>query len=118
MDFKTCSCGKRWKSREEFLSDPDVEVVGYQVDFEDLREGFFMFNHMSRGCLTTLSVSAGLFFDLYDGPVFKERPIGVAGCGGMCFHQSDLRRCPTRCECAFAREVLHVVSNWEKKHGG
>lgn len=116
MDFKSCSCGMRWQSREEFLSDPHIEIAGYQVDFEHVQEGFFLFNHLRHGCRTTLSVQAGQFFDLYDGPVFRERPIGVAGCDGMCFHHADMRRCPARCECAFAREVLHVVSTWEKRH--
>jgi hypothetical protein len=106
--FKCCPCcGQRWSSREAFLGDPQLEVVGYQADFCDLRLGLFLFNH--HPCRTTLSASAGDFADLYDGPHFAERKTGSDECPGYCLDRDHLGSCSTACECAFVREVLQVV---------
>jgi hypothetical protein len=61
MSFKKCICGHAWASSEAFMSDPDIKLLGYQVDFEVLKEGFFLFNHLVSGCQTTLSIPAGFF---------------------------------------------------------
>ncbi len=49
-------------------------MVGYQVDFDELKAGLFLFTH---SCGTTLSVCAGDFQDLYNGPIFVERLNGT-----------------------------------------
>lgn len=115
MSFKTCNCGQVWNSRESFLSDSAVRLLGYQVDFEVLREGFFLFNHHSSQCQTTFSLQAGAFFDFYKGPVFKERLAGTEHCEGHCLRQDDLERCPQKCECAFVREVIRIIDEWPKR---
>ena len=115
MKFKKCSCGHGWDSRDEFMADPLIEVVGYQVDFEDLKEGLFLFNHLNSSCRTTISVSAKHFFDLYKGPIFPDRLVGGANCPGYCLRRGELRPCPAKCECAFVREILKTVSEWPKK---
>ena len=97
------------------MSDPTVEIIGYQVDFEDLREGFFLFNHLRDSCRTTISVSAKHFFDLYTGMVFRDRLMASPECPGYCLRQGELRPCPVKCECAFVREILKTVSEWPKK---
>ena len=113
--YKKCTCGFIWASREVFLGDPNIKLVGYQVDFEDLKAGYFMFNHLAGSCKTTLSVSAGDFFDLHDGPVFTVRSADKPECGKHCFHHGDLKQCPVQCECAFVRNVLDVVNHWSKQ---
>ena len=115
MSFRTCSCGHEWTSREDFLADPHVTIVGYQVNFEHLREGFFLFNHLAEGCLTTLSIPAAMFLDLYSGRLFQDRLTGSFECSGQCLHQSNLAPCPAQCECAFVREVVNIVAQWNKR---
>lgn len=115
MSFKKCSCGKSWESREEFLVDPQVDVAGYQVSFQNLKEGFFLFNHLLASCRSTMSIQAGQFFDLYKGEVFTARLEGTASCTGLCFHRDDLNPCPAQCECAFVRNILRTVSEWPKQ---
>jgi hypothetical protein len=111
--FKVCTnCNTTWQSRERFLADPAIELVGYQVSFKNLKLGFFLFNH---SCKSTIAIHAGEFTDLYDGPVFEERHVGDDLCPGQCLHQSNLRRCPVHCECAYVREVLHIVQEWPKE---
>lgn len=111
--FKTCSrCRFVWAGRTSFLSDPALHLVGYQVHFEEHTAGLFLFNH---SCGTTLSVQAGEFQDLYDGPMFTERLTGTEECQGFCLHEDDLSPCFAKCECAYVREVLQVILNWPKK---
>ena len=112
MSFRTCSnCGVAWETREAFLGDPGISLVGYQVYFERLLEGHFMFNHT---CRTTLALPAGRFRDLYDGPVFFEENTGSDTCPGYCLYSRELRPCPEKCECAFVREIVQIVRAWPK----
>ena len=110
--FKTCSvCGFEWPTRNSFLEDPALTVIGYQVNFEALKLGFFMFNHT---CKNTLSVRAEAFWDLYAGPIYKDRATGGEQCPGYCLFEDELSPCPAQCECAFVREILQVIKNWPR----
>ncbi len=111
--FKECSgCGKLWTDRGLFISDPEVSLAGYQIHFEDLELGLFLFNH---SCGTTIAIKAEDFTDLYHGPVFKEKKKGSSECQGLCLHSEELRPCPAKCECAYVREVLSLLCHWEKR---
>ncbi len=113
--FKECpNCGFSWESRDSFLSDPCVEIVGYQVHFEELTVGFFLFNHSCRG---TFAVVVGDLRDLHDGPVFEQRKTGTDQCPEYCLHKDELAACPAKCECAYAREIIQLVAKWPKNRG-
>jgi hypothetical protein len=112
--FKTCSCCKiPWFSRDEFLADNDVDLVGYQVNFSNLELGFFLFNHLT--CQSTFAVPAGLFKDLYDGPVFSEPLTGSEQCPGHCQHKDILSTCQAKCEGAYVRKIMQIVRDWPKE---
>jgi len=111
--FKCCSaCDAVWMTRDDFLSDPKITLVGYQPHFENLVAGLFLFNH---SCQTTLAVPASAFRDLYQGPVFLQRAKGSSFCPLYCQHHDELRPCPAACECAYVREMLQLVRNWPKR---
>lgn len=111
--FKQCSkCGHKWETQNDFLSDPDVSLVGYQVHFKNLHAGLLMFNH---NCGTTIAFQVEQFENLYQGPVFKERKTGSDECPGYCVQKENLDSCPAECECVFVREVIQIVKNWPKK---
>ena len=111
--FKQCSaCSAGWSSRDQFLEDPDIELIGYQVNFVELLAGLFLFNH---SCQTTLAISAESFEDLYDGPVFSYRATGTDECPEHCLHDHDLGPCPAQCECGFVREIMQLVKTWPKR---
>lgn len=112
MDYKKCSvCGFAWPTREDFLSDPDLELIGYQVNFKELTAGILLFNHSCKG---TLAVRANDFKDLHDGPVFRERATEGPDCPGHCLHEDDLRPCPAQCECNFVRDIIQRIKSWSK----
>jgi len=111
--FKHCTtCGFGWPTREHFLEDPNLVIIGYQVSFEELEAGIFLFNH---SCGTTLAIRAHNFKNLYDGPIFAERAHGTEECSEYCLHQHDLRPCPVNCECAYVREIIQLIKNWHKR---
>ena len=115
MPFKTCPlCHYDWQDRKKFLSDPNISLVGYQVNFGDLRAGFFLFTHEIPDCGTSMAIDAGKFTDMHDGPIFKERMEGTEACPGYCLHQTSLKPCPSHCECAYVLDVLQTVKKWPK----
>ena len=110
--FKRCpACGHAWSVRNDFLSDPGLRVIGYQVNFGSLEAGVFLFNHTCKG---TLAIHAHEFKDLSCGPMYKERATGGEECQGHCLHEDDLGPCPARCECAYVRDILQIVRQWPK----
>ncbi len=114
--FKKCTkCGFVWPERMSFLSDPQLCLVGYQANFEELVAGFFLFTHI---CGTTFSIEAGDFRDLYEGPIFSERLNGTNGCERYCLHEDDLRPCSAKCECAYVREIGQIILKWPKNAEG
>ena len=109
--FKRCTnCETKWADRDDFLSDPDVVIIGYQVDFEDLRLGYFLFNHMS--CKTTMAIHSVFFIELYRGPVFTQPKTGSSECPEHCLHKDDLEPCAAACECAYVRDIIQIIRRW------
>ena len=114
--FKQCtSCRYKWPDREDFLADPDISVVGYQVNYGELEAGLFLFVHGIPGCGTSLAIMAGEFTDMHDGPIFETSLANTDKCGGHCLRETDLEPCPKQCECAYVRDVLQKVRYWPKK---
>ncbi len=107
--FKVCmTCNASWKSRNDFLADRNVKLIGYQPYFERLDAGLFLFNHV---CRTTLAIPVAEFFSLYNGTIYDSRITGD-GCPGYCLHQNELDPCPSICECAFVREIIQHIREW------
>lgn len=114
--FRKCSyCGHLWKTRNEFLTDPSVALIGYQANFEALTTGLLFFNHR---CGTTIAMHADVFADLHDGPIFTERQTESDSCPGYCLNQEDLNPCPAVCECASVRKIIQRINHMEKSADG
>ena len=112
--FKVCAtCGQTWTRRDEFLSDPAIRPIGYQMDLANLTEGFFLFNH--EACGTTLAIAVRPFLDLSPGPFFRSREAARAGCPAYCLQQLGRSACPRVCECHTVRDILRLVSEWPKR---
>jgi hypothetical protein len=112
-EFKKCTtCGHLWPSRKDFLEDAATDLIGYQVNFDNLHLGFFLFNHLA--CGTTLGIPAGKFKDLSKGPVYSEKLLGTKQCPEYCLHENQLDPCPAKCECAYVREIIQTIRNWKK----
>jgi hypothetical protein len=111
--FKVCTdCGHVWVTRDAFLADPNVVLLGYQSHLDHVELGLLLFNH--RLCGTTMSLYAETFTHLYDGPRYTVRKADTPKCPGYCLDKSELRPCPQRCECAYIREILAIIKAWPK----
>ena len=110
--FKQCSmCNCEWDLRDDFLADPEITYLGYQIHFEDLETGWLMFNH---SCGTTLAFPVSIFSNLYSGPVFAESLNATSECPGFCAKSKSMAPCPQQCECAYIREVIQIINQWPK----
>jgi hypothetical protein len=110
--FKQCpSCRRTWDDYTEFLADPCLQLIGYQVFFEELSGGLFLFNH---SCGTTLSITVETLQHLYDGPVYSERATGTERCPGLCLIENETSPCPVKCECAYVRSIMQTIKTWHK----
>ena len=113
--FKKCAkCGYVWDTLNNFISDPEIEIIGYQANFKDLELGLFLFNH--HHCGTTIAFHAGKFAAMYDGPIFKERHTQQNGCPEYCLNKNMLEPCVVECECAYVREIIQEIRNKPKIH--
>ena len=112
--FKTCSfCGKKWKTREEFLSDNDVKLTGYQVNYIDIEKGLFLFNHT---CNTTLAIEVEEFMDLYTGVKYTEDKMNKDGCPGYCLDENNLQDCGNTCYYNQIRKLMLIVLDFKNKN--
>ena len=110
--FKCCSnCNTIWEKRDDFLTDPNITIIGYVANFKELETGILLFNHI---CKSTIAISADNFRELYDGPVFQDRLTGTDDCPSYCLYQNELGHCSAKCECAYIREIIQIIKNWSK----
>jgi len=106
-NFRICTCcGFEWKSRDDFVDDNNIVIIGYQARLKALTAGIFLFNHSCKG---TLGLEVSAFEDLYDGPIFQGRATGSDDCPGYCPHEDSLDPCLVKCECAFVREIIQIL---------
>ena len=110
--FKKCSlCHHHWQKREHFLTDPDIEIVGYQVCFDGAKDGLFLFNHH---CETTLALEAHEFGDLYTGVAYDTALTGTEECPGLCLQIDELDACQAQCKYASVRDIIQIIREWPK----
>lgn len=56
---------KFWESREDFITDCEVQPIGYQANLVAVDKGLFYFNHSCDG---TMSIRSGEFADFTTDP--------------------------------------------------
>jgi len=104
-------CSTEWKTRDKFIDDQSLEIIGYQADFENLEMGLFYFTHQKEVCFSTMAIKVKVFLSLYSGGKYTERRTGKKECPGYCLDEKQLNRCDALCECAFNREVIQIIND-------
>ena len=111
--FKHCTlCGMVWATRSKFLHDPDIRLIGYQMNINNLELGLLLFNHLP--CKTTLALKVAFLSDLYHGPIYAENQHGGENCPTYCLQQNNMQPCPTACACVYVREIMQIVQNYDR----
>ena len=111
--FKMCpKCAYTWKTREDFLEDPSICLIGFQASFEETESGYYLFNHSLRGnpCDTTLAMEVEVFLSLLTRTMFTDIKAKTPICEMHCSNVEDLSICPVECKNAFAREIMQTFS--------
>ena len=114
--FKICpKCGTSWDTLEDFLSEASVKLKGYQVNFEDLKEGLFYFEHQSPDCGTTMGITIYRFKELSNLPFLAPSLVSRPDdCPGLCLNQHELGECPVLCNCNWVRDIMRTIRQWHK----
>ena len=114
LHFSQCeSCGTQWPTRDHLLHDPELEIIEYQVDFNDFTAGIFIFHHT---CGSNLSLPVRKFNGLYEGTVFNVRVKDAEDCPDYCLYRENLEPCEAKCECAYVRNIIGIIKNWPKNN--
>lgn len=113
--FKICTnCSDSWDTLEQFLDAADLELVGYQVAFEDLEGGLFYFTHTKETCLSTLAIPVKKFIKLSPRAFLEKHGDEAPGCAHHCVREGDLEPCPLECECSWVREIIQLIKERKK----
>ena len=113
--FKKCPCCfHAWQTRDDFISDTNLKINGYQVNFKNLEYGMFFFTHTVEQCHSTLTSMVEDFYDLYTGEHYKGSKALSEECPRYCTDEKQLSRCDALCECAFAREIIQIIKERQK----
>ena len=112
--FKICpKCDHEWETRDDFLQDASLFLIGFQAGYDESDRGLYLLNHLreKEKCNTTIAVEVENFMSLYDGPMYEDVIAGSAACSGHCAKVDDLTRCSVSCRNAIAREIMLKVFN-------
>ena len=107
--YRKCSCGKTWETRDELLQDKKVRIVGYQPDFVNHKDNQFLFQHRAKTCGEFFGVRASDFSDLREKDCPDELCMGKEDCPGYCNDTLDLRVCSVTCRNATDRSVASKI---------
>lgn len=103
IQFKRCSCGRTWASRESFIRDTDVKPIGITFAEKQL-DVFYFFNHIN--CMSTLAVKVEEFMDLIEEPIPSIDSSGAGECPKCCSSLEDVEACNHKCPNAPFRRFL------------
>ena len=110
--FKICpKCSSKWMTVQEFLSDINIELAGYQANFEHAQLGLFLFNHRKASCHTTIVVRASFFQEYFERQVsFDGFRIEGPNCPKHCEHENVFLKCSkVSCSGHSVRVMLHQI---------
>ena len=110
--FKICgNCSEIWKTRNEFLKDKSLEIIGYQAHFKDVEKGLYLFDH---DCKTTFGIEVSKFKSLYTGIKYDTIKTGTDECTGKCLIKNNLEPCKAECRLAYLREVIQIIKKYKE----
>lgn len=107
--YRKCECGYIWKTRDDFLRDKKLKIVGYQPDFINHKYNHFLFQHAAKGCGQFFGVRASDFHDLREKECANELCFAKEECPGYCKNTVDLRVCSVNCRNASDRIVAAKI---------
>ena len=123
--FKTCLlCNTSWYTVDDFIRDPEVDIIGYQPHPAKTGAGLFIFGH--RHCNSSISVRLDALSELQVcltrdaesvyiiGPDMIQESCSTATCFENCLRKTDSANGNLQCECSYVREVMQIIKHLPK----
>ena len=115
--FRTCGmCHKQWPTRQDFLADPGLRLLGLQAVPHHPDGNLLVFEH---DCGTTVSVLAWRLRDLAPAGAPGEASLpllyGTEGCNGFCNRLEELSACDRACSNARDRRLTLWIAEQASK---
>jgi hypothetical protein len=112
-------CRKAWATREDFLEDPSLKLLGLQVVAELPDANLIVWEHE---CGTSVSVLARRMHDLLSPPVDGDTwPLPLLlnspDCQQLCTSLENLLACDRPCRNAFDRRVMAWLVQMVERRG-
>lgn len=109
--FKQCRvCKTQWSTRDDFLRDPNVVIIGYQAVIHYPERGLYLFNHLLPSCNTSLAIKVDKFTDLYKGKIHPQLAYQTEECPGTCLALNDFSTCNAPCRNAYILEIIQIIN--------
>lgn len=111
-------CKKTWSDINSFLSSDELIFAGYQANFSDPENGFFLFNHEIKECGTSIAIYVKDLLEFYKLPneleafmVWKEDD-----CTGLCSNVKNMGICQSKtCKGKIIRDIIgRIKSDYNK----
>lgn len=110
--FKLCNkCKTQWKTRDDFLNDPNIVLIGLMANKDDYKKRAYLFTHRLPGdsCNTSIGLFVLNFLDMYNGEMYDTLKMGTDECFGHCLTIKELGNCSAHCRNAIAREIMQEI---------
>jgi hypothetical protein len=62
-----------------------------------------------------MAFKAGIFSQLYNGPIYRDRVTNTADCPDYCLNHTVLEPCVQKCECAYIRDIIQIIRKIPKR---
>ena len=112
--FKLCNkCKTEWKSRNDFLNDSNIVMIGLMANNDNYKRGAYLFNHIlpDGSCNTTIGLFVDNFLDMCSGEIYGQLKMGTDECSGLCVSIYELENCTAHCRNAIARIIMQEILN-------
>jgi hypothetical protein len=108
--FKVCgSCRRTWLTWEEFVTDPEVRLLGLQSRASVPDATVLVFEHFCGSSVSILTHRLHHLLPDHPAAAWRSRR-DTDRCPGPCLEFSDHARCVERCRHVLDREILAIAT--------
>ncbi len=111
-NYKSCPCcNSSWTTLRDFLLENELELVGYQANFENALEGLILFHHTKKGCNTTIALPVKNLTALeQDLKTLSSFIPETKDCLGYCRDSHNLKDCKNfNCKGRLIRKLIALL---------
>jgi hypothetical protein len=110
--FKQCGkCAKKWETINDIIMDPELSIIGYQVNLKKPSEGLVLFLHSSGDCNSTLGIKVFYFHPIYKKAITDIPIVRPTNCPGYCLDEKNFEKClEFECNGNYVRNLIQIIN--------